>query len=342
MSDGEESKGVETRKNINEIRATLLEKGFELLDPIGNGGFATVFTVRSLRYDQIFCVKIIDTSGKNRNAENLIDSFNAELDVLMKLTHPNVVSIFYHFASENCYYLILEYCPNGSIKDVLQREEKLEGDKLKDWITQLLKGMAYIHSQKICHRDIKPQNILVDQYDRPKIVDFGLAQLDGSMTRFCGSLPYMSPELVAKKPDSDPYFADVWALGITFYYMVFGTTPWSKKLPKEIAAEIVSGCIMIPGNVDPNLAQLLRKMLDVDPKKRGSMESLLEMPYFQQREKNTASPGSAESVLLTPLQNCALFTSSRANQQPANAQISGVFSKKRSSKTDSDVCKSQF
>lgn len=328
-NEGEAQQCCDSRKNIEEIRATLQTRGFELLNPIGNGGFATVFTVRSLRYDQIFCVKIIDTSEKTQTVENLVSSFHAELDVLMKLTHPNVVSIFDHFASENCYYLILEYCPNGSIKDVL-REGKLEGDHLREWMTQLLKGMIYIHSQKISHRDIKPQNILIDQYGRPKIVDFGLAQLDGSLTRFCGSLPYMSPELVAKKPDSDPYLADVWALGVTFYYMVFGTSPWTKKLPKEIASEILSGCIMIPGNIDPNLAQLLHRMLEVEPKKRGSMESLMEMPYFQRKDKpGQGSPDGVQSALLTPLQNTALFTSSKIDKQVTSAGIPGVFSKKR-------------
>jgi serine/threonine protein kinase len=265
--------------DISEARGCLHEHGYELIDLIGCGHFAACYTVRDLRYGtEVFCVKII---ALTKNAEeNVSLTFHAELDTLMSLTHPNIITVYAHFASANYLYLILEYCEKGSLESIIGPNKQVPMDQLRDFCKQLVTAMAYLHSRNFCHRDIKPANILIDKYGRLKLADFGFARPYAEQdSTICGSIPYMSPDLVQHRL-SDPLANDIWALGVTFYEMAFGNLPWTSTRAAGMTSEIAAGAIPIPVDAAPNFTVLLRKMLNMDAPKRGTMQELLQMPFL--------------------------------------------------------------
>lgn len=288
---------------LNEIILTLTKHNYELREKIGEGGFASVYKCRNNKYNEIFCVKIIELPEDSKHS--LAISFDSEFQTLVKIIHPNIISLFDHFTSQHCLYLILEYCPNGSLSDLIKQiEGPIDYPRLIDLYQQILQATNYIHSIGIAHRDIKPQNILFDIHNRPKLADFGLAEFfqrnQKERDKFGGSLPYMAPELI-KFNEFSPESVDVWALGISFYQMATGSLPW---ISHQIQVEIMSGFICYPPEMDEQILFLLRKMLQPEPSKRASCKQLLELPIFNK----TNSINTQHLPPLTPLKQVSYFS----------------------------------
>ncbi|OHT04422.1 CAMK family protein kinase [Tritrichomonas foetus] len=263
-----------------EKRKVLKSHGYQMLELIGRGGFAMCYKVLSLQYNTIFVAKIITFKENKKNSSYV--SVHAEISSLTHLICPNIITIFDYFAESNTFYLILEYCTGGSMKGIINKEGRLGLDALINYSTPILKALQKIHSNNIAHGDIKPDNILIDGHGRPKLADFGLSQHIGSkMTgdRIGGSLPYLPLEYF-RKSTVDPFMADIWALGVTFYEMATGSLPWSVKSKISMRQSILDGIIIIPEYVDSRFSRIIKMMLNPNPKKRPSAEALLDNPLF--------------------------------------------------------------
>ena len=281
-----------------EIDTTLLNHGYERLDSVGKGNYASVYKVRSFKYNEIFCVKVMRVpEGDKAKEASRIRSYGHEINSLMQLSHPNIINFYDHFTSDHCFYIVLEYCPNGSLKDWIDRERQ-GGDVLQDMMRQLLGALACCHEQRICHRDIKPQNVLIDKYGHLKLADFGLAAiLATKSSEKVGSLPYMAPEAFDARARVDPYACDVWSMGVTFFQMATGFLPWTGTVKQMIVAEIRSGDVPYPIEMEKSLQSLLKRMLDTDPSRRAKAAELLTSEYLggsrklqkTLSEKNTSS-----------------------------------------------------
>jgi serine/threonine protein kinase len=140
---------------------------------------------------------------------------------------------------------------------------------------QIAAGLAYCHSQGISHGDIKPQNILIDAYRRCKLVDFGLSQhfeTKNTSTMFLGSLLFMAPEVILKQA-FDPFIADVWSLGITFYWMAVGASPWPDC--QTIMKTVQCGLPPMPTSLPIQFRNLLKAMVECDPTQRITTDALV-------------------------------------------------------------------
>jgi serine/threonine protein kinase len=268
-------------KDYEEIRECLKAHGYVLLDPIGSGRFGSVFTVRSVKFDVVYVVKVLDkedSQGENHEAD-----FQSEVEVLMNLTHPNIVSVYAYFSSTKYDYVILEYCENGSLAELLTRHSCVSGSLLACYCRQLVEALAYLHSNHFCHRDIKPANILIDQHRRLKLADFGFAARSNEATikTICGSLPYMAPELIKRLANTDGAASDVWALGVTFYEMATGSLPWATQSPSQLSWDILEGGLTFERDMPVLLVKMLTQMIEHVPSKRITMSELLEMPFLQ-------------------------------------------------------------
>jgi serine/threonine protein kinase len=264
----------------DEARACLSEHGYELLKFVGSGHFATVFTVRDLRYsDSVFCVKIVELQHKSGN-QFVLSSHRKEFEALLSLTHPHIVSLYAQFCSPHYCYLVLEYCPNGSLEQLIDKSGALPPQTLVAYCKQILEAVAYLHSQNLSHGDIKPANVLLDKYNRPKLADFGFSQTLGAKDVILGgSLAYQAPELTSRKV-KDFAAVDIWALGITFYEIAFGKLPWTANCRSGIQTQITDVDYSLPSSVDPGFAALVRTMVTFAPKNRRRVTDLLAMPYF--------------------------------------------------------------
>lgn len=229
------------------------------------------------------------------------DSKN-EVTALMALNHPNIIKMYEVFEEGTYFYLILEYCENGTMKTFLgdKPDNRLYDTELFTYILQMTLAIQFCHSKKIAHRDIKPANFLLDNYNRVRLSDFGLsASLNNNEAleniRPCGSPAYMAPELLnyRHKPHNhqsfdvldesdnkiDLYKADVWSLGITVYEMAVGCKPFMGTLDE--IREQVQHSFEKPQEIrDQRLMKLLRGMLKVNPHLRFTINDILASEYF--------------------------------------------------------------
>ena len=258
----------------NEIKQTLEDHGFSIADSIGAGGFAHVFKVWSQKYNQFFAIKAFDMRG--RAMTHNVSSYSAEINSLKKLSHPNIVKIYDHFSDASFLFIVLEYCPNGNLSNHITDGVPLGEDTIKAVCLDLIHALDYCHKNSIAHRDVKPENVLIDKYCQAKLADFGLSQTidsNGRLYRFGGSRPFLSPEIL-KKESFDPFKADVWALGVVFFLMATGF------VPNLVDDHGNCQTLFLPDYINDDLVDVIKIMLNTDPQRRPTMDEISRMPYF--------------------------------------------------------------
>jgi serine/threonine protein kinase len=264
---------------LPEISAALSERGYEVLGALGSGRFAQAFEVHSKKYNDRFCAKILDNSSSQH--DDLKSVYHTEIESLVSLTHPNIITVFDTFEFGDLLCLILEYAENGSLQQKLSEVSSIAVHKLAPIARQMIEALAYCHAEGFSHGDIKPANILLDKYGRPKLADFGLAAryIRGENPKQCGSPSYMAPELLAGRA-RDPFACDVWALGVTLYELAVGTRPFKSGTSKALLQEIALSRLEFPATVPASLREAIAQMLSFDPRVRPTMAQLIQMPFF--------------------------------------------------------------
>jgi serine/threonine protein kinase len=245
---------------------------------VGRGAYSIVFEVESIQYSTTFAAKVtpIDESQLDKNGEFV----DPELSALIALDDPGIIRVYNYFVMNHCLVLILEYCPSGTLLDMINtRRPKREA--LKDILKKIVKSLYYCHQNSISHRDIKPSNVFIDYYGRPKIADFGLSSFVNKKCHLvndcCGSKVFAAPEIFKSAP-YDAYAADIFALGVTFYQTATGELPWEED--EETRTEITDK--QLSRDIHPALASLIRRMTSFDPKKRPTINEILHDSYFAQ------------------------------------------------------------
>ncbi|OHT06994.1 CAMK family protein kinase [Tritrichomonas foetus] len=260
--------------NIN--AKTLEEHFYSLIRPIGKGGTCTVFLVNSIKYHEEFVIKTIPVTNKESTKRS-------EINALMNLSHPHIINMYEYFYDEFYLYIVLEYCPGGSLNDIIESGGRMETPQLITYCKDIISGLNHCHQNHIAHLDIKPQNILIDRYGRLKLADFGLSLLlNGahSSNQFAGSRIFMAPEIF-QKHTFDPFAADIWSLGVTFFMMATGESPWGNGNKLEIEKAISVGLYYYPDFIDGDFLKLLKKMIDINPSNRITIEKVASLKMFQ-------------------------------------------------------------
>ena len=281
---------IQTREyNQDQRKKEILEKhGYVFLSVAGSGTFATCFRVLNKMYQQVFIAKILSINSSDKS-DQCFTEVHSEIDCLIHISHPNVIRIYEYFQEKNLFCLILEYCGGGSVEQYINKNGPLPRHKLIQYAKETINALDHIHSLSIAHRDLKPGNILIDSYGRSKLADFGLSQHLTSC-RFSqsksGSLAYVAPEVLTEE-SFDPFIADIWSLGITFYVMACGRLPWKFTNSREKYREqIVRGEISYPDTIHPDIKDLLNRMIQVKPSQRTPLKDLLKLPIFFQESRS--------------------------------------------------------
>ena len=314
---------------LNEARKALYQHGYEEMVAIGDGGFASIYKVKNRQYQEEFVVKLIDLSLDESKA--LPESFRAEIVALTNIYHPHVIKIFDYFTSATLLYIILEYCPGGSLKDVIEKVGLVKAPLIYELCRQIIDALHFCHLHGVAHRDVKPSNILIDKYGRAKLADFGLAQHFHNQQLsniFGGSLPYLAPEILEKRP-YDPMKADVWALGVTFYEMGCGKLPWDSTEPEQLLKDIMSEPVPIQSMFSQMFASALRQMLNVNPKVRCTLAEVMRFPVFQNVKNDHSGKQLARDNKWQSQKHMKMLSPSILTVKSATARKSCAFSKKR-------------
>ena len=268
---------------------------FEILQPLGKGGFAKVIKVCSLINHRIYAMKIIDLNNNDKFTANLLDMekyYNNEIELITKLNHQNIVKYYKSFTENNKIYIIMEYFDNGdldnyikALKEDKNKEENIKKEEIWNIFYQCMSGLNYLHSMGVIHRDISPQNIFMTKNKIIKIGDFGvsakfkdkeiLKKITSLKDTVVGKAEFMAPEVSNKCYNEK---SDIFSMGCVFYKILFlknyqNETFHFKGNNKNIR-KVESG--IIPSISDINLKEILTQMLEKDAEKRPDAKIVFE------------------------------------------------------------------
>lgn len=189
---------------------------------VGTGSYSIVKKCKLLKTGGIFAVKIYNRSKMNPTLEHRLQD---EIMILSNLNHPHIIRFYDTFVSSNSYYLITEYLDGGELFDRIVEKHTYTEKEARDVCSIIFDAVNHCHIHRITHRDLKPENLLLLSRDNDtnlKIADFGFAKMtpmDDSLTTFCGSPMFVSPEILNKKPYGTK--TDMWSIGVRAFYVEF-------------------------------------------------------------------------------------------------------------------------
>ncbi|XP_072906890.1 serine/threonine-protein kinase MARK1 isoform X12 [Hemitrygon akajei] len=280
-----------SRQNLprcrNSVASTTEEQphvgNYRLLKTIGKGNFAKVKLARHVPTGREVAVKIIDKTQLNPTSLQKIKlskRFNKlfrEVRIMKILNHPNIVKLFEVIETEKTLYLIMEYASGGEVFDYLVAHGRMKEKEARAKFRQIVSSVEYCHQKCIVHRDLKAENLLLDADMNIKIADFGFSNeftIGSKLDTFCGSPPYAAPELFQGKKYDGPE-VDVWSLGVILYTLVSGSLPFDGQNLKELRERVLRGKYRIPFYMSTDCENLLKKLLVLNPAKRGSLEQIM-------------------------------------------------------------------
>jgi eukaryotic-like serine/threonine-protein kinase len=251
---------------------------------LGEGGMGKVYEATHEFMGRTVAIKVINQEYTADKTKAL--RFFQEVRALIKLDHPNIVTIYDAGRVQRNYYYAMELLPGPSLKGHTDKRRMLSEKEALPIIKGIAKALGYAHANKLVHRDVKPENIIFDRNGVPKLTDFGIAMHHDehhlTLTKegvTVGSLHYTSPEQVNGVRDIDCR-ADIYSLGATLYYALTGRTVYSGESPQELLTKHLGGAMVSPRKYNPAISKrtvkLIRKMMAVKREKRfQSMNAVL-------------------------------------------------------------------
>lgn len=285
-----------------------ISKIYSLGQVIGKGYFSKVRLGHKLSDLDKTPVAIKIVKRENFTSQEELDFMN-ELSILKSLDHPNVIKLTGVYSDENSFYLVMENLSGGSLEDLIKKGTRLPEPVLARVLYQSLAAVNYLHSIGVCHRDIKPDNVLFKDESEDseiKLIDFGLSKkFNGymqNMTSFLGTPYYVAPEVISRKYDKR---CDLWSLGATAFCLITGHPPFMGKSKKEVLGLIEKA--------DPNYVKsewsgyskhainLIKALLEKNPKKRISAEVALNHSFFDDLNKKQNRARAEKKEILEKL-----------------------------------------
>lgn len=255
---------------------------YNLLDLVGEGSFGKVYKARKKFTGETSAIKFIAKKGKT---ERDLRSLRQEIDILRVLKHPNIIAMRDAFETENEFCVVMEYA-QGELFEVLEDDRTLPELEVKAIARQLVSALHYLHTNRVIHRDMKPQNVLIGANKVVKLCDFGFARSIRSqsmvMTSIKGTPLYMAPELVQEQPYN--HTVDLWSLGVILYELFVGKPPFFTNSIYTLIQKIVRDPLTWPEDMSAEFKSFLRGLLNKRPSERLSWPALLEHPFVRKSE----------------------------------------------------------
>ncbi len=294
--------------NPDTVIGRLVDGRYQVRSLIARGGMATVYVATDLRLDRRVAIKIMH--AHLAADESFRDRFIREARSAARLAHPNLVNVYDQGDDEGLAYIVMEYVPGITLRDLLHDHHRLTVEQTIDIMDAVLAGLQVAHRQGIIHRDIKPENVLLADDGRIKLSDFGLARAVTNNTAsgsvLLGTIAYLAPELVTK--GLADVRSDIYSAGIMMYEMLVGEQPYRGDEPVNIAYRHANDSVPPPSEAQPSVPGVLDDLVvwaterDAEdrPADAGAMLAAL-----RQAERDIANGGVATVPLETAIQNFA-------------------------------------
>ncbi|VDK38318.1 unnamed protein product [Taenia asiatica] len=257
---------------------------------IGKGNFSFVKLARHTVTNVKVAIKIIDKT--KLNDENLKKA-QREADILKSLHHPNIIKLYQVMESEKLLCIVTEYLPNGELYEYIAKNGYLNEQVARHKFMEILSAVEHCHLNNVVHRDLKAENMLLDQHMSIKLADFGFGTFQPSgpdllLTTWCGSPPYAAPEIFK----GEPYLgvsADIWSLGVILYVLVCGVLPFNAQEVSCLRRQVLEEHVRVPywlSMCKPSLSfpceDLLKRMLAKSPSKRPSIAEIYNSKWLSE------------------------------------------------------------
>ncbi|KAJ1530420.1 hypothetical protein ONE63_005328 [Megalurothrips usitatus] len=302
-----------------------MEKYNVIPQPIGQGSYGTVYKAVVKHTNEVVALKIIT---KRQKTVKEIQNIRQEFEIQRTLCHPNIIRMLDSFETEDDIMVVTEFAPQD-LSQILQQEGHLHEDEVKNIVCDLLSALYYLHYHRVLHRDLKPQNILVEANRTVKLCDFGFARsmsIDTYvLTSIKGTPLYMAPEIIKHCPYD--HSADLWSLGCIVYECLVGSPPYYTNALIRLV-NLIQNEIDWPNFVSAECLSFLQGLLQRDPSKRLSWPELLSHPFIDRSKINLANIPSNAAVVV-PLTHPLTASQALAREKQKKDLICHVAGKPR-------------
>ena len=268
------------------IKITLepINKHYIILNDLGHGSYGQVKRVKNIKLQEERAMKIVNK--KSQTSQN-------EIDILRKISHPNISNVFEIFEDSRKFYIMMEFLEGGELFDVIISQGFFSELDAAHIMKQILRAVNYLHSKQIVHRDLKPENIMltnkpIDNKFEIKIIDFGTATIfnpNKMLNKFIGTSYYIAPEVIKENYNEK---CDVWSCGIILYILLCGYPPFNGQSNADIFHHIKHSEPVFEGeewtDITREAIHLIQSMLNKNPSKRLTAEQCLEHKWFKMSE----------------------------------------------------------
>ena len=248
---------------------------------IGHGAFGKVNIALHVLSGHIVAIKSFNKIKKSFPLNRIY----YEIKLLKKLrNHKNIIKYFEHFETEKYFCIVMENISGGNLLNAINKMSKFSEPMARNIFKQLILTIKYLHNMSIVHRDIKPDNILLELDNTIKLCDFGVStqvKKGQLLTDSCGTPAFIAPEILKDKP-YDPYMTDIWSSGVVLYIIISGFFPFRGSNETELRKNIISGKFPKLNDISDNLKDLLDKMLEINPDKRIYLDEILKHPWLNE------------------------------------------------------------
>ncbi len=239
---------------------TTLADRYEIVGRIGAGGMSNVYKAKDLKLNRYVAVKVLKPEFSTD--ATFVKKFRVEAQSAAGLSHPNIVNVYDVGEENGIYYIVMELVQGITLKHYIERKGKLDIREVLNISVQIASGMGAAHANRIIHRDIKPQNVIMSRDGKVKVTDFGIAKAADSTTvttNAAGSVHYISPEQ-ARGGYSDEK-SDIYSLGITMYEMVTGQVPYDGENNVAVALQHIQGNMTPPSRINPDIPRSVEQII---------------------------------------------------------------------------------
>ena len=253
---------------------------FKMGNQLGEGSFGVVRLATHILTGERVAVKILERSRIKEQKDKI--RIQREINIMKSLNHVNIIRLYSIIETNTTQYLIQELASGKELSEYIYSKTKLDDKEACRYFQQIISGVEYIHKLQIAHRDLKPENMLLTASKDIKIVDFGLSntykkgELLGTA---CGSPCYAAPEMLSGKKYRG-ITVDIWSCGVILYVMLVGALPFEDVNNEALYKKIIAGKYNIPDSVSKGGKDLIKKILETNPKKRITLPEIKKHKWF--------------------------------------------------------------